>query len=235
MRKSIYIIMLILFLLSITSVNAWTSYTHNWICDKAGLSELDCASADKPATQSKYHDISPVNHHCANNASDCNARKIADKYASMIDVDINITNITDARGFAAHLYADSMVPAHWYSTDYNTCHKIFEDKVEEKLKEADNVKYTIFRSTTDLSKWNITMRCLAKFGKENRTIELYADNAYMDYVAMYVAEKMNVIPVVQTVKEYDLTPILYVILAFLIVVFVLFIIYGLEQSHYSRR
>jgi|GEM_PF-1758256 len=230
MRKFfiITVIFSMLFLIGINCTYAWTSYTHTWICNKAGLTELDCANADYPAMQSKYHDLSPVNHHCANNASDCNARKIADKYA--------LINTTEARGFAAHLYADSLVPVHWYSTDYNTCHKIFEDKVEEKLRNTENVRYTLFKSKVDLSSWNITMQCIAKEGKTNVTVVLNADNQYMDSVARYVAEKMGVESVsnakttTEMIKEYDLTPIIYIAIAFLIIIFALFLYYGLKAK-----
>jgi len=219
-----------LFLITLSSVSAWTSYTHTWICERAGLSELDCAAADSPAMQSKYHDISPVNHHCANNATDCNARKIADKYV--------LINTTEARGFAAHLYADSLVPVHWYSTDYNTCHKIFEDKVEEKLRNAEEKNYKLLGKNYDFSKWNFSMTCIAKVGKVNETVLLYADNNYMDSVVKYVAEKMGVNSTAQlnTIsKEYDLTPILVVAIIFLILALALFFYFGLRNRRTEKK
>jgi len=228
MRKIIFILLFLsIFILSVNYASAWTSYTHKWICDRAGLTDIDCAAPDTPALQAKYTDASFRNHHCADNSSDCSARKIADKYVMF--------SYLEAREISAHLYADSLVPVHWYSTDYDTCHKIFEDKVQEKLKESDNVRYTLFKSTTDLSAWNITMQCQAKFGKENRTVELYADNLYMDSVAMYVAQKMNVTPTTKVIKEYDLTPIAYLALAFLIIIFTLFMYFGLRNKRDNKK
>jgi hypothetical protein len=222
-KASFTLIFLLISILSLNYVTAWTSYTHNWICDRAGLTDIDCAAPDTPALQAKYTDASFRNHHCTNNESDCSARKIADRYIMF--------SYLEAREISAHLYADSLVPVHWYSTDYDTCHKIFEDKVEEKLKEAGTVRYTLFRSTKDLSAWNITMHCQAKFGKENRTVDLYADNNYMNSAAMYVADKMNVTPTTETVKEYDLTPVVYLALAFLMIVLALFIYFGLKNNN----
>jgi len=219
------LLLLFSFLLTINSAYAWTSYTHDWICDKAGLSDVDCAAADTPALQSKYKDANFRNHHCTNNGSDCSARKIADKYL--------VYSYPEAREISAHLYADSMVPVHWYSTDYDTCHKIFEDTVEEKLRNADYQRYILLGKEYDFSAWNITMYCPAKFGKENRTVELYASNDYMDSVADYVAEKMHVesTPSVRTgMKTYNLTPILIIVLVFLIIIFILFIYFGMKNK-----
>jgi hypothetical protein len=225
MSKFVTMILIIFsMVVSIGYASAWTSYTHTWICDKAGLSGLDCANADYSSMQSEYHDLSPVNHHCANNDSDCNARKIADKYV--------LINSTEAQGFAAHLYADSLVPVHWYSTDYNTCHKIFEDKVEEKLRNSQDKSYRLLGKNYDFSSWNLSMNCIAKFGKVNKTVELYADNIYMDSVVKYVAEKIGVDSAVnvKSVKEYDLTPILIVMIILIILVFVLFFYFGLKNK-----
>jgi hypothetical protein len=216
-----YFILVLLFLITVGDTFAWTGYTHQWICDNAGLSELNCANADDPKMQSQHPDINFKNHHCTQGAYDCSARLIADKYLKI--------NTTEARGFAAHLYSDSMVPVHWYSTDYDTCHKIFEDGVEEKLKNSQNIRYDLFNSQFDFSSWNITMQCPAKFGKENRTVELYADNKYMDTVVRYISEQMHTAPDQKTVKEYDLTPILYVLIAFMIIILTLFILFGLKN------
>ncbi|MGV8172161.1 MAG: hypothetical protein ACP5OA_05725, partial [Candidatus Woesearchaeota archaeon] len=127
-------------------------------------------------------------------------------------------------------YADSMVPVHWYSTDYDTCHKIFEDKVEEKLRNADDVKYTLLGKEYDFSKWNLSMQCVAKYGKENRTVDLYVDDVYMDTVAKYVAEKMYVDVAPKESKEYDATPVFILLLILIMLVFVLFIYYGMKNS-----
>ena len=143
-------------------------------------------------------------------------------------------NTTDAQGFAAHLYADSLVPVHWYSTDYNTCHKIFEDNVEEKLRNSEDKSFKLLGKTYDFSAWNVSMTCIAKFGKENRTVELYADNKYMDSVVNYVAEKMHVNSSGNVnafaVKEYDLTPILVVMIVLVVLIGLLFFYFELKNK-----
>jgi len=226
------LVWILFFTITMPSSLAWTSYTHDWICDRAGLEELDCAAADTPAMQSKYKDANFRNHHCTENALNCSARKVADKFLLM-----NNENITETRGLAAHLYADSMVPVHWYSTDYDTCHKIFEDKVEEKLRNAEYKRYILFGKNYDFSAWNLSMQCIAKYGKVNKTVELYADNIYMSSVADYVAEKMGVESVqnVKIAKEYDLTPILIVIVVFIIILFILFFYFGLKNKKIEKR
>ncbi|MGV8172413.1 MAG: hypothetical protein ACP5OA_07005 [Candidatus Woesearchaeota archaeon] len=220
------LLLLLVFLIMLNSVYAWSSYTHNWICDRAGLTEnilgIDCANADYDEMKSRYKDLASVHHHCTNNGSDCAARVYADKQA--------MYSYPEAAGFAAHLYADSMTPVHWYSTDYKTCHKIFEDKVEEKLRNTEHKKYIVFGKEYDFSAWNITMYCPAKFGKENRTVELYASNYYMDSVADYVAEKMHSETAPKESRVYDMTPILMLILILILLVFILFIYYGMKNS-----
>jgi hypothetical protein len=214
------IIVLIIAILTLNCTYAWTSYTHTWICERAGLSDLDCASADYPKTQSIYHDASFVNHHCSLNASDCRARITAEKFL--------MNSTPETLGIAAHLYADSLVPVHWYSTDYDTCHKIFEDKVEEKLKTTENIKYVFFGSSFDMSAWNITMQCTTT-DKTHQSVMLYADDKYMEDVARYVAEKMNATYTSNDVKEYDLNPIIYSVIIILIVITVLFFYFGLKN------
>jgi hypothetical protein len=221
----LFLLSVLLFLLTFSSAYAWTSYTHNWICDRAGLTDLNCAAADTPAMQSIYKDANFRNHHCTENSLNCSARKVADKFLLM--------NTNDTLGLAAHFYSDSMVPVHWYSTDYDTCHKIFEAKVEEMLRNAENKKYKLLGKNYDFSAWNISMQCIAKYGKVNKTVDLYADNVYMDSVAGYVAEKMGVEPAEQSkaeAKEYDLTPILIVMIVFIILVFVLFFYFGFKNE-----
>jgi hypothetical protein len=219
--------LLLLFLLTLNFAYAWTSYTHNWICDKAGLPDLDCAAADNPVIQSEYKGASFRNHHCTNNEANCSARKVADKFL--------LINTTETRGLAAHLYADSTVPVHWYSTDYDTCHKIFEGKIEEKLWNAENTNYRVLGKDYDFSAWNLSMRCTAKFGKVNKTVDLYADNKYMDSVAGYVAERMGSRSAVNTVEEYNLTPILIVLIIFIILVFILFFCSGLRSEKIEKK
>jgi len=220
MRKSLMIIFV--FLLSISSVYAWTSYTHKWICDKIGLNDSDCAAADTPKVQSEHPDLNFKYHHCANDEYDCDARTHAEKYLMYSD--------SDSRGFAAHLFADSMVPVHWYSFDYDTCHKLFEDAVEEKLRNSENVKYSVFGSSIDLSSWNVTMTCPAKFGKEYKNVTVYADNLYMDMTAKYVADQMHISYTPTTVQSYDATPMIYVLFAFLIIIFTLFMYFGMKNK-----
>jgi hypothetical protein len=218
MKKLMFILV---FLVSITSVYAWTGYTHKWICDKINLTDTDCAAADKPKVQSEHPDLNFKNHHCTGNLHDCSARTVAAKYL--------VYSYPEAKGYAAHLYSDSMVPAHWYSTDYDTCHKIFEDAVEEKIRNSENVKYNLFKSSYDLSVWNVSMICPAKFGKEYKNVTLYADNLYMDITAKYVADQMYLSYAPTVVKTRDLTPLLYCILIFLILIFTLFVYMGMKN------
>jgi len=216
--------MLILFFILVNySSNgmAWTGYTHEWICNKANLSNLDCTNADNPTIQSEHPDINFRYHHCASDLFDCDARTHADKFLAI--------NTQESRGFAAHLYADSMVPVHWYSFDYNTCHKIFEDKVEEKLRKAESIKYDLFGSSIDFSKWNISMQCSTKIGKNYTDVTLYVDNMYMDTVAKYVADQMHSNYVKEEVNVYDLTKVVYVLVAIIIMVFILFIYFGMKN------
>jgi len=223
----ILLVFILVFALCSSSSLAWTSYTHTWICNKIGLNDTDCASADNPKVQSEHPDLNFKYHHCAGDAYDCDARTHAEKFL--------IINTSESRGFAAHLYADSMVPVHWYSFDYDTCHKIFEDKVEEKLRSSENVKYDIFGSTVDLSSWNVTMTCPAKFGKEYKNVTVYADNQYMDMTAKYVADQMHISYTSTSIKSYDLTPIVYVFIAFLISIFALFMYFGMKNKNTVRN
>jgi hypothetical protein len=205
---------------------AWTGYTHKWLCEHAGLSdEVDCAAADRPSMQSKYKDVNFRNHHCSNNSTDCSARKVADKYI--------LINTIDAKAISAHLYADSLVPVHWYSTDYTTCHKIFEDKIEEKLKNTEYAKYIFLGKDYDLSIWNVTMQCNAKFGKENRTVELYVDNKYMEAVSLYIAEKVESKPKLPHVEVYDIDRILLSILLPFIIILFLSLLFMILKKRYK--
>jgi hypothetical protein len=223
-KSKVVIGILFIFILSIQSQGsyAWTGYTHKWICDRIGLDETDCASADYPKVQAEHTDLSFRFHHCTSNSFDCDARTHAANYL------LNDSN--QSRGFAAHMLSDSMVPVHWYSTDYETCHKIFEDSVEEKLRKADTASYLIFSSRYDLNKWNITMTCLAKFDKEYKNVTMYVDNTYMDLTAKYVAEKLNVKYVEKPSKMIDWTPYAYLLISLLILIFMLFLYAGLKQK-----
>ncbi len=218
---------IVMFLLTISFASAWTGYTHKWICDKINLTDTDCAAADKPKVQSEHPDLNFKNHHCTSNAYDCSARTVAAKYL--------MYNYSEARGYAAHLYADSMVPVHWYSTDYDTCHKIFEDAVEDKLRNTENVKYDLFKSSYDFSTWNVSITCPAKFGKEYKNVTFYADNLYMDITAKYVADQMRISYTPTIVKTQDLTPLIYVLLAFIILIFTLFIYFGMKNRKNNQE
>ena len=219
----LFVFFIILFIILYSSnTYAWTGYTHEWICNRANLSKLDCALADNPKIQSEHPDIIFKNHHCAENKFDCSARKIADKYIGL--------STPYARDFAAHLYADSMVPVHWYSFDYDSCHKIFEDKVEAKLRASENIKYDILGSSIDFSVWNITMQCSAKEGKNYTNVTLYVDNMYMDSVARYVSEQLHSDYSPKALKTYNLTPLFIVLLIFIILIFILFIYFGLKNK-----
>jgi len=223
MRNRI-ILLISLILLFPSYTHAWTGYTHTWICNHAGLSDLDCTNADNPQMQSTNPGINFRNHHCAEDAYDCAARVKANEYLKI--------NTTLARGFAAHLYADSMVPVHWYSLDYDTCHKIFEDSVEKKLRDSEDVKYELFSSTYDLSTWNVTMSCPLK---EGTIINLYADDKYMELTAKYVASEMHSVYPENSDKTYDLTPIFYLFIALLLIVLTLFIVMGLKNKKNNKK
>jgi hypothetical protein len=79
------------------------------------------------------------------------------------------------------------------------------------------------------------MQCQAKFGKENKTVIVYADNMYMDSVAKYVADRMHVEYRTATIKTYDLTPIVYLALAFLVIIFAIFIYFGLKNREDMKK
>lgn len=217
--KHYSIILAFALLFASTNALAWSSQTHIWICSHAGLSGLDCANADIPAVQKNYSGLGSVNHHCADNATDCAARKTALKFQLMNSTDKTITD-----GFAAHLYADSLTPAHWYSLDYYSCHKIFEDKVEEELKSAGDTRYELFgQQLSDSTQWSLTIECADNKGI---TRELSASNVYMDGVVKYVAEKMGSTPQKEQPKTIDLTPILVAVVAIAILLLILLIVFG---------
>ncbi len=216
LRLIVIFILIIFVVITFASYSySWTGYTHKWICDDANLSNLDCALADNSKIQSQHPDIIFKNHHCASNKYDCSARTVADKYLTL--------STPNAKDFAAHLYADSMVPVHWYGFDYDTCHKIFEDKVEEKLREAQDVKYSFLGSSIDFSEWNITMQCSTKINNNYTQVTLYVDNMYMDTVVNYVSEQMHSTPIKKELQTYDLTLALVITLFLILLLFILFI------------
>ncbi len=214
--KSYPVIFILALLFASTNTLAWTSDTHRWICNHAELTDLDCANADIPAVQKNYSGLGFVNHHCANNESDCAARKTAIKFQAM--------NSTITNGFAAHLYADSMVPVHWYSLDYYSCHKIFEDRVENEIAYAGNTKYILFgQQFRDATQWSFTQECSDKDGTIH---ELSASNTYMDGVVNYVAEKMGTTPQKTQSAIIDLTPIAITVMVIAVMLFILLFVFG---------
>lgn len=149
-----FALFIILFLLAINFTSAWSGYTHDWICERAGLGELDCHAADNVQVQKGYPGLGFVNHHCTNNSNLCSARVSANKFKEM--------GTPETLGFAAHLYADALVPVHWHSYDYDSCHGIFEDRIEENLKNSNYFKIKIFNDVMDMSYWSVNMTCYAK-------------------------------------------------------------------------
>lgn len=141
---------------------AWNAATHASICEAAGVS-ADCVSADG--------DVNARYHACRGNASDCPAREKARYYLE----DYRKTGNGTSLGYAAHLFADSMTPAHWYSLDYDKCHGVFEKRVG---------KYVENGSTG----WGVSLDCVSKTGEN---VTLFADEAYLGDVAGYVRNQIN--------------------------------------------
>jgi hypothetical protein len=141
----------------------WNGATHSYICGLAGIS-ADCVSADG--------DVNARYHACRGNASDCPAREKARYYLE----DYNKSGNTTSLGYAAHLFADSMTPAHWYSLDYDKCHGVFEEKVGKYVGKG-------------VAGWSVSLNCTAKTGEN---VTLFADEAYLGIVAGYVRNQMSV-------------------------------------------
>lgn len=148
---------LIVFLLLFSPVFAWNSVTHAYICEAAGIS-ADCVSADG--------DVNPRYHACRGNVSDCPAREKARYYLEDYRKSGNGTSL----GYAAHLFADSVTPAHWYSLDYEKCHGVFEERVGKYVKNGS-------------TNWRVSLDCVSKTGEN---VTLFADSAYLEDVANYV-------------------------------------------------
>lgn len=163
MKKRFCLALLCLF----ASALAWDCTTHTYICDKAGIN-LDCCAADKSDFQKEHAKTSPYYHHCADNSSNCLARSVADEYAALPG--------DDSKAIAAHLYADSLTPAHWYSTNYDACHSPFESAVGNAIKAGT-------------AGWRVEQECTNK--KDNSTVVLSADLAYLDEVVQYVQAKLG--------------------------------------------
>ncbi len=213
-----FALLFILFLLAINFTSAWTGYTHDWICNNAGLSNLDCHSADNVQVQKEYPGLGFVNHHCTNNSNLCSARKSALKFKEM--------GTPETAGFAAHLYADALVPVHWHSHD--SCHSVFEKKIEEALKSTGRYKIKIFSDVIYASYWSVNMTCYAKDIDEN--VALYADSNYMEYVVNSVSVSMDSEIIEFSPKVYDLTWIVVVILFIFVLLLILFFIMGFRNK-----
>jgi hypothetical protein len=153
---------LIAILLLSSIAYAWNCETHTYICEQAGLGNLDCCLADSNYTPGLSE------HHCANNTDDCEAREAAREYLEAGRPEI-----------AAHLFADSMSPPHWYSftdEDSSRCHSSVETKVGTRLQPD---------STTI---WPVT--AIGCHTKDGRIVDLDVDMAYMIRVIGYVSNEV---------------------------------------------
>lgn len=154
----ITLILIFIIAINLIAINsyAWTGETHQYICNEAGYPDLDCARADRERTPSPYY------HHCENNLPDCRARIKAREFQQQGQLDIS-----------AHLWADSQVPVHWVSLDYNSCHGPFEKKVEKAIKSGEN-------------EWSINQTCIVD-GKE---VFYDFDSERMKAVIRYVKNQL---------------------------------------------
>ena len=103
------LILLILATMLMSNAYAWNCTTHQKICDIAGYNNLDCCAADVLHLPAAFY------HHCEANSSTCAARTQADIFLSQGNLAI-----------AAHLYSDSMCPAHW---DSYANHSVWEKEM----------------------------------------------------------------------------------------------------------
>lgn len=110
----IFVIGVILFCYLGNVALAFSCETHQLICERNYNYVGNCCKADQTKTPAMPY------HHCADNATDCDARLKAIQY--MGDADIK-----------NHLLADSESPAHWYSLQ-SADHSKFEDCVNEYVK-----------------------------------------------------------------------------------------------------
>lgn len=150
---------LILFL-AISNVHAWNCGTHEYICDQIGHPEWDCCRADKEHIPSSYY------HHCEGGPENpvCSAMVKAKEY----------NDFYEEPEIAAHLFADAMCPAHWYSLD-SYDHSRFEDLVDNCVTgKSDNC---------DITRYAID--------KNGNNITLHFDKEYLQETIDFVAEHMN--------------------------------------------
>ena len=142
---------------------AWNCETHTFICEKAGLGDLDCCLADASRTPGF------TLHHCANNTDDCDARVAAREYLEAGRPEI-----------AAHLFADAMSPPHWYSftdEDSSRCHSSFESKVDTRL------------SPDNTALWPAT--AIDCHTTDGGVVNLSVDMAYLNQVIAYVNHELQ--------------------------------------------
>ena len=152
---------LTILLLSVSFASAWSGYTHQWICDKAGLSQYNCSIADDSSYQKKVQ-VSNNGHLCLNNSDGCRARVLAEKF------------FFSHPELSLHLWADSMTSVHWYNFGFEGCHAEFEDCVNSNLK---------FGNTN----WECSIECADLVTRQKHTN--YADYPYMLSVVDYVKGK----------------------------------------------
>lgn len=155
---------LAVFLLTISFASAWYDYTHQWICDQAGLSKYNCSIADNPSFQAKHPGTANKYHLCADDNPNCRARLAADKFF--------LTNPE----VSLHLWADSKTPVHWHSFGSEGCHSEFEDCVDTNLRFGN----------TD---WECSLECTDLVSRQKYKNE--ADYDYMLSVVDYVKEQYS--------------------------------------------
>ena len=143
----------------IKPVNAWSCDTHKYICQD--LVGVNCCIADNREYQGNFEKSAPYWHHCSNNNTDCEARVAAEYHKANNNLDMYY-----------HLVGDSYSPPHWYSTDYNSCHGLFERKVERHIENND-------------TNWEVEVKCISKVGDN---ITLFADDEYIESVRRIVTE-----------------------------------------------
>jgi len=155
--------LLALFAFAVLSLplSAWSCATHQFICNQAGYPQLDCCLADKNQTPSAYY------HHCEGgpNSPECAAMQKAEEFLTQ-----NRTEIF------AHLLADSNCPVHQFSTDYDSCHGKFEDKVNAFVK-------------ANATGWNYSLECPIK--NSNQTVLFFANESTLSEIALLLNGRLN--------------------------------------------
>lgn len=138
--KRLLIPLFILFLIPIAG--AWTCEVHTDICNRAGLSNLDCCWADTYARTAGTN-ITSVWHHCAMNQTNCSARIKAME--------------TDDMRIRAHLLSDSECPVHWFSFNDSSCHYKYETNVRDHPDQAFTLNCTLKDRTEITIAYDATM------------------------------------------------------------------------------